>query len=207
MKIIKCFLMIWCVFSISLLSAKTKENQSGTSKENVDRRGFDIRVLEYTPPKICPPGQKCSSIDEGKKSCKDECDKETECKAWTYVKAARSEKGVGKCYLKNSVPPETTSSCCFSGTKFEENTDRYGGDYSQITGIPLYNLSTKKTFNLPITEQLCHTLCEGDDKCMAWTFVKPNTIQGPKPNCWLKDKVPNAQPNPCCTSGHFSIQD
>jgi len=70
----------------------------------------------------------------------------------------------------------------------EWNTDRMGSDFSN--------------FNLPKADpQLCRSKCDGNPKCKAWTYVKPNTTQGPNPRCWLKHSVPAAKKNFCCVSG------
>ena len=71
----------------------------------------------------------------------------------------------------------------------ELNTDRPGQD---IQG-----------FNLPQDiPELCQTKCREDPRCEAWTYVKPHTIQGPEPRCWLKHTIPSPNYNqPCCISG------
>jgi hypothetical protein len=71
---------------------------------------------------------------------------------------------------------------------WEDNTDRPGMDY--------------KNFNLTASDPaLCENACKGDATCKAWTYVKPNTIQGPQARCWLKNSVPAAKANQCCISG------
>jgi hypothetical protein len=74
----------------------------------------------------------------------------------------------------------------------ENNIDRPGSDYNN------FNMRA----NNP---ELCKQACFADTRCKAWTFVKPNTIQGPKPRCWLKNAVPNAVNNNCCVSGVIKI--
>ena len=70
----------------------------------------------------------------------------------------------------------------------EWDTDRMGLDYSN--------------FDLPeANPALCRDACARDPKCKAWTYVKPNTIQGPKPRCWLKYAVPKPSHSTCCVSG------
>ncbi|GEM_PF-4838239 len=70
----------------------------------------------------------------------------------------------------------------------EWDTDRMGLDYSN--------------FDLPEADPaLCRDACARDSKCKAWTYVKPNTIQGPRPRCWLKYAVPRPSHNTCCVSG------
>ncbi len=48
---------------------------------------------------------------------------------------------------------------------------------------------------------LCQQACQADTRCKAWTYVKPNTVQGPGPNCYLKSPAPVASHNTCCVSG------
>lgn len=70
----------------------------------------------------------------------------------------------------------------------EANTDRPGLD---IRG-----------FDLPAADpNLCLKHCEANSGCKAWTYVKPNTIQGPQPRCWIKHGIPDPVSNPCCISG------
>lgn len=77
----------------------------------------------------------------------------------------------------------------FAPSCIEHNTDRPGGDLSQ-------------GFNLQAPDpRLCKAACDKKPDCKAWTYVKPNTIQGPRPRCWLKGSVRGAQNNDCCTSG------
>jgi hypothetical protein len=67
---------------------------------------------------------------------------------------------------------------------FETNVDRPGSDY--------------RSFSLPpgSPPEACQSACLSEPSCRAWTFV-----QGYSPGCWLKPVVPQAQGNPCCTSG------
>ncbi len=70
----------------------------------------------------------------------------------------------------------------------EINIDRPGRDY--------------KNFNLPYPDyNLCKQACENDTQCKAWTYVKPNTIQGKYARCWLKNSIPSPVKNSCCISG------
>lgn len=70
---------------------------------------------------------------------------------------------------------------------FEVGWDRPGWDYSN-----------SEMFNP--REILCQWKCQQDSRCKAWTFVKEG-IQGTKARCWLKNRVPKAVKNSCCTSG------
>lgn len=95
------------------------------------------------------------------------------------------------------TPPDPTTAVTFIRAPtltptprptWEWNIDRQGSDYKN------YNLSTDDP-------GLCQADCENDPSCKAWTYVKPNTIQGPSPRCWLKNAVPPAQAKNCCVSG------
>ena len=78
-------------------------------------------------------------------------------------------------------------------SRMEQNTDRPGQD------IQGFNLAQ----DIP---ELCQTKCKEDPRCEAWTYVKPHTIQGPKPRCWLKHTIPSPNYNQsCCISG-FKIK-
>ncbi|NPA27604.1 MAG: hypothetical protein GXN91_00955, partial [Epsilonproteobacteria bacterium] len=83
-------------------------------------------------------------------------------------------------------------------SKMEYGIDRPGMDYS--------------SFALSVADpKLCEKRCEADSRCRAWTYVKPNTFQGPKPMCWLKDAIPAPVKNKDCISGfknaHIDTQD
>jgi hypothetical protein len=67
-------------------------------------------------------------------------------------------------------------------------TDRSGSDLTHFD-LPQPNPS------------MCEERCQHEGACKAWTYMAPNTTQGPAPRCWLKTAVPLAQANNCCVSG------
>ena len=70
----------------------------------------------------------------------------------------------------------------------EWNTDRPGYDFKSIV--------------LPKADpMLCKRICMNNPRCKAWTYVKPYTIQGSAPKCWLKYTVPRAIYSRYCVSG------
>ena len=70
---------------------------------------------------------------------------------------------------------------------FEVDTDRRGSDY--------------RNFFVEVPDPpACRLACLEDERCRAWTYVKPG-VQGALARCWLKDKVPPARKNNCCVSG------
>ena len=148
---------------------------------NTDRMGQDYSNFDLPAPDA--------------EMCRDACRSDGRCKAWTYVKPNTIQGPRPRCWLKSSVPPARSATCCISGVKrqggsggAEFDTDRPGQDYSN--------------FNLPAANfRLCRRSCRDDTRCRAWTYVRPNTIQGPQPRCWLKNGVPAARRNNCCVSG------
>lgn len=81
-----------------------------------------------------------------------------------------------------------------SSQDLEDNVDRPGSDYSSFD----LNDPAPNSFGGPV--DACRIQCERDAACRAWTFVRKG-VQGPKARCWLKNRIPNAVSNGCCTSG------
>lgn len=72
---------------------------------------------------------------------------------------------------------------------FEVGWDRPGWDYQS------FELNNPR-------EILCQWSCQKDRRCVAWTYVKPG-YQAPRAKCWLKNRIPKAVKNSCCTSGYI----
>ena len=74
---------------------------------------------------------------------------------------------------------------------FEANTDRPGRDFRNFEILPT------PPGSFPFS---CSDHCNLDDRCQAWTFVKP---AGPGRNgtCFLKEAIPGPVPNARCESG------
>jgi hypothetical protein len=70
----------------------------------------------------------------------------------------------------------------------EFGTDRTGGDY--------------RHFELPAdpTGKACQAACEAEQRCRAWTYVRPGYI-GAAAVCYLKERVTRPVRKPCCISG------
>jgi hypothetical protein len=72
-------------------------------------------------------------------------------------------------------------------TGWERNINRAGQDF--------------KNFELGRSDpKLCQSACNKENRCMAWTYVKPR-VQGPKAKCWLKHAIPEPRFSTCCVSG------
>lgn len=72
------------------------------------------------------------------------------------------------------------------GMTIAPSTNRPGEDY--------------RSFSTDEPPEMCASACAEEARCMAFTYVKPG-VQGPQARCWLKSKVPDAQPNDETVSG------
>jgi hypothetical protein len=58
-----------------------------------------------------------------------------------------------------------------------------------------------RDFNLSAADpDLCRQECDREARCRAWTYMRPG-VQGRSARCWLKNGVPPARRDSCCTSG------
>jgi hypothetical protein len=77
----------------------------------------------------------------------------------------------------------------FRMSPMEWSIDRWGSDYN--------------VFDLHVSNPtLCQDACARDPRCLAWTYVLPDSGQGPLPRCWLKQAIPPPQMNSNCVSGY-----
>ncbi len=94
-----------------------------------------------------------------------------------------------------TIPPYSPGVKLPQGGGPFNNVDLPGSDIAHIEMDP------PPSGFLDLRQYDCSSACGNNKDCVAWTYVKPNTIQGPKGNCWLKNRVPQMLPNTCCTSG------
>lgn len=186
--------LVVCVATLAVavapvLAQPVKLHRGGEQLANTDRPGSDIEHFEWGAPTA-------GMLDLRMERCAEECSKNKDCVAWTYVKPNTIQGPNGNCWLKNSAPAAVPNKCCTSGTIGEVDTDRPGSDYKHFT----------KQGGQQVTALLCLKACFQDAACKAWTFVKPNTIQGPEGVCWLKDSEPPPVKNGCCMSGYFKTE-
>jgi hypothetical protein len=180
------------VVALALALASTAGALAADIEAGFDRPGGDLTKKEM---RIPAGGQPSNPKDPTwqpifSRSCKQACEGDQRCVAWTLVKAG-VQGPHAICYLKDSVPPKTANACCTSGTivraanAIEANTDRPGHDLRQTSAAD---------------PAQCKGACDGEPACVAWTWVKAGW-QGPAPRCYLKKVVPKAVPATCCTSG------
>ncbi|MEQ1929872.1 MAG: PAN domain-containing protein [Parvularculaceae bacterium] len=188
-----------CAMLATVLVSAVSPAAAGEPEIGVDRPGSD-----YQAPITLEPKQ--GSFLTYENECQGLCAKEQKCMAWTMVKPG-VQGPKAKCYLKSAVPPLKSNACCSSGVadratqnaaadpgEPEIGMDRPGSDYQ-----PPVDLAPKQGSFLTY-EMECKGLCMSDQRCKAWAVVKPG-VQGPKAKCYLKDKVPAAKQNGCCSSG------
>ena len=72
------------------------------------------------------------------------------------------------------------------GASMEYDTDRPGGDLGPPTAVKA-------------DPQNCSILCQADERCVAWTYVRPG-VQGSDAMCWLKNQLTPPTKNSCCVS-------
>lgn len=73
-------------------------------------------------------------------------------------------------------------------TSFEPGTNRAGSDYKSVP------------VKAEVGALACMNQCRSDTACKAWTYVNPG-FQDAYPHCYLKNAIPPATKDTCCTSG------
>ena len=178
-----------CSWLTSAAAQPVKLARGGEQMFNIDLPGSDIQ-------KIPLETRTGGILDLRKEQCAKACSENKECVAWTYVRPNTIQGPAGNCWLKNSIPAKNNNTCCVSGVIGEAGTDRPGSDYKHFDNIN----------GVEVTAPMCKQACFQEAQCKAWTFVQPNTFQGPKGMCWLKDSVPAPVQNPACISGWFETE-
>lgn len=135
-------------------------------------------------------------------ACAARCDREGRCRAWTFSypdTAALGGSAQATCWLKSKVTPQMENRCCVAGVKgaglvetrpgpIENSIDRTGGDYRQVD------------IAADASVDVCKKACEGENKCRAWTYVRPGYgTSGAR--CYLKADIKPPRRKPCCVSG------
>ena len=171
---------LWGVLALIVLAAAgPAQAQTGYDRRGGDYLNFQIR-----------------SGDPAR--CAGRCEREARCRAWSFS-YPRTENALAVCWLKSKVPPRGEDKCCVSGVRgagvieprkgpTEFSIDRFGGDYRNLE-------TASEPSGAP-----CKAACEGDNRCRAWTYVRPGYI-GPSARCYLKDKITRPHHKPCCISG------
>lgn len=141
-------------------------------EHDVDRPGGDYRNFDLTRPEP--------------RDCERACAGDSRCAAFTYVRPG-VQGPHPRCWLKTVAAAPVANGCCVSGVRggLEPAINRPGSDIQ----------------NLVIASPgACRNACLSNPNCRAFTYVNAG-IQGPQPRCWLKNRIPNAVPDNCCTSG------
>lgn len=176
---VACFLAAGSVGVSSVSAAGAVLVEPGADRAGNDYRNFEVGNADLR--------------DQPELICQTACQKDAQCRAWTYVKPG-VQGPKARCWLKTAVPAVRANNCCVSGvmTGIEQGIDRAGSDYRN------FEIGNADLRDQP--ELACRAACRKEAQCKAWTYVKPG-IQGANARCWLKTAIPIARVNNCCTSG------
>jgi len=130
--------------------------------------------------------------------CAARCEHDARCRAWSFS-FPRTVSVAAACRLKSKVPPRAEDACCVSGVRgagviepreggLEFSIDRLGGDYR------FFDTATDAS------GAACKAACDADNKCRAWTYVRPGYISQ-SARCYLKNRLTRPRHKPCCISG------
>lgn len=154
--------------------------------ENRNILGGDYKNL------VLMPGENCEK-------CMEECLKDPDCKAYTYVKPGVQGLNA-RCWLKSSVSTPVSDPNCTSGIKtITDKISEPDISYHENIDIPGNNL---RSFDL-VKGETCQKCIEESMKekdCVAYTFTKPG-FQTPYGRCYLKTVANHLVENKNCISG------
>ena len=171
---------VWMALAVCVVAlANSAQAQNGYDRRGGDYLRFELRNGDPA-------------------DCALRCERDARCHAWSFS-YPRTENASAACWLKNRVPPRVADKCCVTGVRgagvveprkgpVEFSIDRHGGDY--------------RNFDIPPDTDgaACMAACAADNKCRAWTYVRPGYIS-PAARCYLKDRLTRPQQKPCCISG------
>jgi hypothetical protein len=175
----RLYFLAFLVLFAGLPGASPAFAQSGFDRPGGDYTSFTVRSADPA-------------------ACAARCDRESRCRAWAFSYPL-TDRAAAACWLKSRVTRPVESSCCVSGVKgsgvveprkgaVEYSTDRSGGDYRNIEVKP------------DAAGAACAEACKGDNRCRAFTYVRPGYI-GAAARCYLKERVRPPRRKPCCVSG------
>ncbi|AEA34567.1 WSC domain-containing protein [Hippea maritima] len=90
---------------------------------NTDRPGSDYKNFNLPYPDY--------------RLCQNACNKDPQCKAWTYVKPYTIQGAYARCWLKNAIPNPVKRNCCISGIKHNTAETTKTFKYPKINGYRL----------------------------------------------------------------------
>jgi len=170
----------WMALALSVfVLAGSAQAQNGYDRRGGDYLNFEIRNGD---PEVCAA----------------RCERDSRCRAWSFS-YPRTENATAVCWLKSRVAPRVEDKCCVTGIRgggvveprkgpAEYSIDRLGGDYRNFEISP------------DPAGAACMAACAAENKCRAWTYVRPGYI-GPGARCYLKDRLTRPRQKPCCISG------
>ena len=97
------------------------------------------------------------------------------------------EKSMGCCWFAAFLSLLLTASVAGSWLDGDDGVDRAYGD---LPNMPI-------EMNSSALPSDCAKLCEGESKCVAWAYCKPNCSSNKTPLCYQKAEVMPQTANPC----------
>jgi hypothetical protein len=153
-------------------------------------------IYGYSEPDTDRNGVSKITHDLGVDFCRNQCSQDSTCTAWTYVQPKTIEGSRPKCRIyRNSVP-----------TAMLVPSENLHLDESCLSAVKGSNTNTVGCYKGPgnvtgtYDENYCEELCNGEEWCQAWTFVKPGA-NGTDPICSLKAYAPPPTKDPGRISG------
>lgn len=170
----------------------------------VDRPGRDYQGVEIPARGLGDVVDGLVTVVATMGRCMDACKTEAQCKAYTFVVGASGRPG--KCWLKRAEGTKSPADDCISGTKrgttlsLEPKFNRAGGDYRNFDIPPFVNPADAAAIASAKPAD-CAALCARDERCRAYTYVKPG-LHGDRAHCYLKGEgTAPVQRGDCCVSG------
>ena len=100
------------------------------------------------------------------------------------------QKVMGTCWFAALLSLLLAASVAGSWLDGDDGVDRAYGD---LPNMPI-------EMNSSALPSDCAKLCEGESKCVAWVYSKPNCSSNKSPLCYLKAEVMPQSANPCRVS-------
>ena len=97
---------------------------------------------------------------------------------------------MGSCWFAALLSLLLAASVAGSWLDGDDGVDRAYGD---LPNMPI-------EMNSSASPSDCAKLCEGESKCVAWAYSKPNCSSNKSPLCYLKAEVMPQSANPCRVS-------
>lgn len=107
--------VLFSVFILPEHSATVSSQDNVTVERNTDRIGGDYKDFDLSESKY--------------QLCRTACANDGNCQAYTYANPGVHGRSKAHCWLKDTVPQASASSCCISGVKTSCGNDIFSGEW------------------------------------------------------------------------------